>query len=799
MGVFKKFLTDHQLQEGVYDPNIFNAIFLAGGPGSGKSYVVKKTTGGLGMKIVNSDDIYEKDLEKAGLDIGKPDDIDSDQGQAIRLRSKEKTIARRSLWVDGRLGIIIDGTGKDVAKITNQKKLLDLLGYQCAMIFVNSSLDVAQQRNKDRPRSLSTKRVERMWNDVQKNMGAFQSSFGSKHFIIVDNNDAGEDIFNEVYKRIRGLVTKKPTKIQAKQWIAKELKKKNKKGHFFKAANEEMSNHGLEEAYGVFSKGGSIGQKTSDVPVRVFDDKNEAKEFAARLRKQLSPGEKKYYKMSYVIKAVKDMKEGLDERDYRKEYDNYQGSPEQIARRSSRNKARRVMGDDCEEGQDVGHKDNNPMNNDRANLRNEDPSKNRREPRLRKEADLTVTRLPRWRTLLKQYKKNEDRNAHSENYLLLAKAFGTPKQVKEVEAILKRNKKQGHTSEKDNKWMYKNINPYYKELVSAAKNESFSGYREAIEERKLTDKELKRREEIAKNLDDEDLKKRYGDDWKAVKMGIATNMAKKESLNEARQKVVVYDNDGKTFDRYTVFITYATGETFAFGMSVNPKVITSGPLVGQEYPNGFNQFVGEVPREISPGKHQGKKLSRIPKEIEKAVKVRMKESVNEATIGKAGIGFFIDQLTNAMDHYNEREFVSHLNKELKIDKKVLKGVWKNYLKVSPRDQTKWSSQIWKGWLEQQGIVESVEDIKEAYKYKTDHKTYTSAVEEALLVAEKAKYEVDMDDYFDQIATGPRKPGEGKTNRFEIVLTKGGQEQRKKLHIQIYGKGKHGYELNCYIS
>jgi hypothetical protein len=102
-------------------------------------------------------------------------------------------------------------------------------------------------------------------------------------------------------------------------------------------------------------------------------------------------------------------------------------------------------------------------------------------------------------------------------------------------------------------------------------------------------------------------------------------------------------------------------------------------------------------------------------------------------------------------------------------------------------------------LEQQGIVESVEEIKEAYKYKTDHKTYTSAVEEALLVAEKAKYEVDMDDYFNQIATGPRKPGEGKTNRFKIVLSKEGKEQRKKLHIQIYGKGKHGYELNCYIS
>ena len=66
--------TFQQIQEGVYDPNIFKAIFLAGGPGSGKSYVVRRSTGGLGMKIVNSDDIYEKMLKDAGLET-TPEDI----------------------------------------------------------------------------------------------------------------------------------------------------------------------------------------------------------------------------------------------------------------------------------------------------------------------------------------------------------------------------------------------------------------------------------------------------------------------------------------------------------------------------------------------------------------------------------------------------------------------------------------------------------------------------------------------------------------------------------------------------
>ena len=136
---------------------------------------------------------------------------------------------RRDSWVDGRLGIIIDGTGKDINKIGRQKKLLDQLGYETMMIFANTSLEVAQQRNKERARTLPEKAVAEMWNQVQKNIGGFQKLFGSRNFIIVDNNDAGEDVFAKVFKRIRGIVVKKPTKPQAKQWIANELKKKDRR------------------------------------------------------------------------------------------------------------------------------------------------------------------------------------------------------------------------------------------------------------------------------------------------------------------------------------------------------------------------------------------------------------------------------------------------------------------------------------------------------------------------------------------------------------------------------------------
>jgi len=219
--------TWEQLREGVYDPNIFKAIFMAGGPGSGKSYVAKRTTGGMGLKMVNSDDIYEKMLKDAGLDT-TPEDIYSDQGQDIRGRAKGVTKRMQGNFLDGRLGLIIDGTGKDFAKIAKQVAGLKQLGYECSMIFVNTSLDTALEQNRKRKRTLPDDQVKTMWNEVQRNIGAFQRLFGSSNFIVVDNNMAGEDVFEKVWKRVSVLIRKKVSNNIAKNWITRELAKKSR-------------------------------------------------------------------------------------------------------------------------------------------------------------------------------------------------------------------------------------------------------------------------------------------------------------------------------------------------------------------------------------------------------------------------------------------------------------------------------------------------------------------------------------------------------------------------------------------
>lgn len=208
------------LEEGVNDPGIFKAVFLAGGPGSGKSFIVGKTAlTSLGLKLINSDDAFEAQLRKVGLKP-TPEDIFSPKGQEVRGRAKALTGLKQKLALNGRLGLVVDGTGKDFDKIKKQAEELKKIGYEVAMIFVNTDLETAQARNKARERTLPEKEVEAMWKAVQNNIGKFQNLFG-QNFIVVDNSDGAnyEGGVNSAYKQMSAWVKKGPIKPAAKKWI----------------------------------------------------------------------------------------------------------------------------------------------------------------------------------------------------------------------------------------------------------------------------------------------------------------------------------------------------------------------------------------------------------------------------------------------------------------------------------------------------------------------------------------------------------------------------------------------------
>ena len=200
---------------------------MAGGPGSGKSFIAGKTTGGLGLKVINSDAPFERFLKKEGLSLKMPDS-ETLERDIERERAKKVTASKKFHAVKGRLGIIIDGTGHKYDKVADQAKMLQQIGYETSMVFVNTSLEVALARNEQRARSVQPKLVKKSWKDVQNNMGKFQNFFGPSRFFIVDNNGVEEDMLEISTKSIRRAISKPVKNVIAAAWITNELKKKDR-------------------------------------------------------------------------------------------------------------------------------------------------------------------------------------------------------------------------------------------------------------------------------------------------------------------------------------------------------------------------------------------------------------------------------------------------------------------------------------------------------------------------------------------------------------------------------------------
>ena len=239
------------LTEGVMDKGILKAVFLAGGPGSGKGYISKglfgipKTvsTSAYGMKVVNQDKAFEMLLGDGpkgygfGLDLDDmPDEVfrqltdpDYEDYSGMRDKAKDITNRQKKLYMNGRLGLIIDGTGHKYGKILKQKKELEEIGYDCFMVFVHTDLDVAQKRNMERPRKLNPELVETSWNDVQKNKISYQGLFGNSNFLMVDNSKTLDekkaiDKFDMLMKKGINKFIKQPIKnYRGKKWIEKQL------------------------------------------------------------------------------------------------------------------------------------------------------------------------------------------------------------------------------------------------------------------------------------------------------------------------------------------------------------------------------------------------------------------------------------------------------------------------------------------------------------------------------------------------------------------------------------------------
>ena len=287
------------INEGVDDPGILKAVFLAGGPGSGKTWVARGLFGipdrvnvsQTGLKMVNTDKELKYLLNKFGfgteLDI-LPDEVfknltdpTSKNYSGLRTFAKELTGVRKNQYMNGRLGMIIDGTGDDFKEIRKQKREVEKLGYDTYMIFINTSLDIALQRNEKRDRILPVSIIKNSHREVSKNVGGYQGLFGGSNFLIIDNNKdldekSAQKRFNMLVKRGLSKFVNKPIKNKiGKGWVSKnKILKKMTKENFvnenksvktdFKLAKLIVKKYGLKSKV-VLSK--RSGTSTADYVV----------------------------------------------------------------------------------------------------------------------------------------------------------------------------------------------------------------------------------------------------------------------------------------------------------------------------------------------------------------------------------------------------------------------------------------------------------------------------------------------------------------------------------------------------
>lgn len=323
------------LQEGINDPGLFKAVFLAGGPGSGKDYILNQTLAGHGMQEINQDLAFEYLLKKNNLDPKMPD---SERAVRDIVRGKAKNMAKEQqrLALAGRKGIIINGTADDPAKIAKMKSALEELGYNTKMVFVNTSDEVSKQRNIERGnaggRTVPENIRKEKWDDVQKSRESLHQLFGDEHFHPIDNSEdlrkAPKDVKEkalaahlDVHKKVGNWIKQPVANPAAGTWIDREKQArgitdyrpaKNASGGMFRGNEKNPkrlrfpSELKEDEQKVVMSKKGKVKRRLAEISLdekfKTFSEEHGAGDWGT---KKLTDRYKKDTPGQYVKKVVR--------------------------------------------------------------------------------------------------------------------------------------------------------------------------------------------------------------------------------------------------------------------------------------------------------------------------------------------------------------------------------------------------------------------------------------------------------------------------------------------------------------
>ena len=212
-----------QIFESIDSRGAFKAIMLAGSPGAGKTFfsrLIKQASQSY-PAVIDIDQITELRAKKLGLPAASRE-FWKEHGEDI----KRKTIKRLALILNEASPLIFDGTGRDPATMIRRKRLLEALGYDVLVIFVNTPLDIARKRNRQRSRVVPDDFIEQAWKEAQQVKEFYSQAF--ENYIEVDNRGLEPETFNEIIKEINKFFSS-PVKNEVGRKIISELRKKKKK------------------------------------------------------------------------------------------------------------------------------------------------------------------------------------------------------------------------------------------------------------------------------------------------------------------------------------------------------------------------------------------------------------------------------------------------------------------------------------------------------------------------------------------------------------------------------------------
>ena len=204
------------------DKGVFKAVFITGGPGSGKDVVIREAVPYAKMVEMNSTQIFEYLMDKA------------------KLGEKSNDLRRES--IRQRLPLIVNGPADDVSKILRIKEELEELGYETTMIFVNTSNEISKDRNEKLSKTIVESIRQDKWLKSQKNKEIYFENFDN--FICFENNGSFEDIEQEItdtYQKLNVFIESRDFNDIALTWMKNQGKLNiNDSVNYFLKENENV-------------------------------------------------------------------------------------------------------------------------------------------------------------------------------------------------------------------------------------------------------------------------------------------------------------------------------------------------------------------------------------------------------------------------------------------------------------------------------------------------------------------------------------------------------------------------------